>query len=199
MNNMINKIPLPVGVSLFLYRMLNIKRLITNRVAMEKEINKLITVFYPKLIVCGGIDNQLVRDIKRSFVNHLAKPQEYFLLGFKDKTDKERSEWITDFIKDTYLKKYAKIERGRELQDKFFVYNKLKPYFKRDACMISGLNDKDAFMAFVSKHERFIAKPNKGSFGADTGIWDTKEKTPDEVFRELTTNNTSWILEELIE
>lgn len=146
----------------------------------------------------GGIDNQLVRDIKRSFVNHLAKPQEYFLLGFKDKTDKERSEWITDFIKDTYLKKYAKIERGRELQDKFFVYNKLKPYFKRDACMISGLNDKDAFMAFVSKHERFIAKPNKGSFGADTGIWDTKEKTPDEVFRELTTNNTSWILEELI-
>lgn len=54
MSNIINKVPLPVGVCLFLYRILNIKRLITNRVAMEKEINKLITVFYPKLIVCEG-------------------------------------------------------------------------------------------------------------------------------------------------
>lgn len=53
MSNIINKIPLPVGVSLFLYRMLNVKRLLTNRVVMEKEINKLITIFYPKF-VWGG-------------------------------------------------------------------------------------------------------------------------------------------------
>ena len=149
--------------------------------------------------MCGGGDNQLVRDVKRSFVKHLAKPQEYFLLGFKEKTDKERSEWITAYIKDTYLKKYAKIERGKELQDKFFVYCKMKPYFKRDACMISGVSDKKNFVSFVSKHERFIAKPNKGSFGADTKIWDMKDMIPDEVFNELTANNTSWILEELIE
>lgn len=141
----------------------------------------------------------MLNDVKKSYVRHLAKPQEYFLFNFQDKTDKERGEWITDFIKDTYLKKYAKIERSKELQDKFFVYEKMKPYFKRDACMIKGASDKDSFMGFVNKHSRFIAKPNAGSFGADTKIWNVLENAPESIFDKLIANKTSWILEELIE
>lgn len=197
MSNIINKIPLPVGVSLFLYRMLNVKRLISNNEAMEKDINRLLNIFCPDATEHDR--KSIIKDIKRCFVRHLAKPQEYFLLGFKDKNAKERDEWITDFIKDTYLKKYAKIQRAKELQDKFFVYKRMKPYFKRDACIITGEADKNTFMEFVDKHSRFIAKLNTGSFGADTRIWDVTYTTPEKVFKDLTANNTNWILEELIQ
>lgn len=196
MSRLIDKFPLPIWASLGLYRCLNAYRLVSNKEKMEKEINNLIEIFCPDISV--EKKKSLIKDVKWSFVRHLAKAQEYFLLGFASKTDKERSEWITDFIKDTYLKKYAKIERARELQDKFFVYEKMKPYFKRDACMISGPKDKESFLTFAAKHNRFIAKPNTGSFGANTGIWDVSEKEPRVVFNELTLGNITWILEELI-
>lgn len=197
MSRLIDKLPLPIWASLGLYRCLNAYRLVSNKEKIEKDINGLINVFFPK----NTLEEKkgLIKDVKRCYVRHLAKPQEYFLLGFAQKTDKERSEWITDFIKDTYLKKYAKIERAKELQDKFFVYEKMKPYFKRDACMISGPRDKESFLAFTAKHNRFIAKPNTGSFGANTGIWDVSEKEPEVVFNELTSGKATWILEELIE
>lgn len=197
MSRLIDKLPLPIWASLGLYRCLNAYRLVSNKEKIEKDINGLINVFSPK----NTLEEKkgLIKDVKRCYVRHLAKPQEYFLLGFAQKTDKERSEWITDFIKDTYLKKYAKIERAKELQDKFFVYEKMKPYFKRDACMISGPRDKESFLAFAAKHNRFIAKPNAGSFGANTGIWDVSEKEPEVVFNELTSGKATWILEELIE
>lgn len=85
------------------------------------------------------------------------------------------------------------------MQDKFFVYDKMKLYFKRDACMIKDASDKGSFMEFVSKHSRFIAKPNSGSFGADTKIWNLNEKDPESVFNVLIASKSNWILEELIE
>jgi len=197
MSGLIDKLPLPIGVSLGLYKVLNVYRLTANKEAMENDICKQIDIFCPNIAV--EKKKGLIKDVKRCYVRHLAKPQEYFLLGFANKSNFERSEYITDHIKDTYLKKYAKIERAKELQDKFFVYEKMKPYFKRDACMISGVNDKEVFLSFATKHSRFIAKPNKGSFGADTGIWDVSEKEPETVFNELTVGKTTWILEELIE
>lgn len=195
MINLIKRLPLPIWTSLFLYRLYNMYRLIVNKTSIESDITNQIKIF------CPNIDNKshVIKDVKRCYVWHLAKPQEYFLLGFKDKTYKERSEWITDFIKDTYLKKYAKIERAKELQDKFFVYAKMKPYFKRDACMISGKNDKETFLDFAKKHSRFITKPNVGSFGADTQIWDVKANNPEAIFEVLIASKCSWILEELIE
>lgn len=197
MSRLIDKLPLPIWASLGLYKCLNVQRLVSNKEKMNKDINNLIEIFCPDISVKKKTD--LIKDVKRCFIRHLAKPQEYFLLGFANKTDKERSEWITDFIKDTYLKKYAKIERAKELQDKFFVYEKMKPYFKRDACMITGVKDKESFLAFVAKYNRFIAKPNTGSFGANTVIYDVSEKEPEVLFNELTSGNTTWILEELIE
>ena len=195
MGNLIKRLPLPIWASLFLYRLFNMYRLIVNRTDFECDISKQIKIFCPNV----KEKSRLVRDVKMCYVRHLAKPQEYFLLGFKDKTNKERKEWITDYIKDTYLKKYAKIERGKELQDKFFVYAKMKPYFKREACIVFGQKDKQAYMAFAKQHNRFIAKPNAGSFGVDTKIWDMKVSNPDAVFSVLLASKCSWILEDLIE
>lgn len=197
MSNIIKRLPLPIWANLFLYKALNAYRLVAPKKSIESDISKQLVIFCPN--IGGGDRISLIKDVKKCYVRHLAKPQEYFLLGFQNKTDKERSEWITDFIKDTYLKKYAKIERAKELQDKFFVYEKMKSYFKREACIVRGEEDKVSFLTFANKHTRFIAKPNSGSFGADTRIWDVNEILPQTVFNDLIAGNSTWILEELIE
>ena len=190
----IMRIPLPVWASLFLHKVLNLYRLVAHKGLIEREISKQIGIF------CPDIENksQLVKDIKRCYVLRLAKPLEYFLFGFEEKTNKERNEWITDFIKDTYLKKYSKLEQLEELLDKFNFYVKMKPYFRREACMVFGHRDKEAFLLFANEHRRFIAKPNTGSFGANTVIWDLNDRTDEDVFTQLIASNCSWILEELI-
>ena len=190
-------ISLPVGLTLFLYRIYNIYRLVVNRFEIEKEIKKQIQVFSPNSN--GGGNCSLIRDIKKSYVLYLAKPQEYFLFNFIDKTTAERSEYLTDYIKDTYLKKYARIEKARQLQDKFYVYEKMRQYYNREACLVSNENDRAAFNSFISGKTRFIAKPNAGSFGANTNIYDLSSSDPVSIFNELLSYKNSWILEELIE
>ena len=168
-----------------------------NRTEIEQEIKKQVQVFQPKSD--GGGDSTLIHDIKKSYVLHLAKPLEYFLFNFKDKSNSERSQYLTDFIKDTYLKKYAKIERAKQLQDKYYVYDKMKQYYNREACLVSNENDFDTFNAFVTDNPRFIAKPNAGSFGANTMIYNLINQDTKTIFNELLSYKTHWILEELIE
>jgi hypothetical protein len=147
----------------------------------------------------GGENSALIHDIKKSYVLHLTKPLEYFLFNFKDKSNSERNQYLTDFIKDTYLKKYAKIKRAKQLQDKFYVYDKMKQYYNRDACLVLNESDFETFNTFITDKTCFIAKPNAGSFGANTMIYNLIDKDPKAIFNELLSFKTSWILEELIE
>ena len=183
-------------MTLSLYRVYNLYRLLFNKTEIELDIKKKIQVFESKT---DGGNSALIHDIKRSYVLHLAKPLEYFLFNFKDKTDAERKRYLTDYIKDTYLKKYAKIERAKRLQDKFYVYDKMKQYYNREACLVRDESDFETFNAFVIGKTGFIAKPNAGSFGANTMIYNLINQDSRTVFNELLSFKTNWILEELIE
>ena len=195
MKKVITSDSLPIGFTLFLYRVYNLYLLVFNRKEIEQEIKKQIQVFQPESVV----DSALIHDIKKSYVLHLAKPLEYFMFNFEDKTNVERKQYLTDYIKDTYLKKYAKIERAKQLQDKFYVYEKMKQYYSRDACLVKDESDFGAFNVFIMGKTRFIAKPNAGSFGANTTIYNLIDQDPKAVFNELLSFKTNWILEELIE
>lgn len=197
MKKVITSINLPVGLTLFLYRVYNLCRLVFDRTEIEQEIKKQIQVFQPNFDWEG--DSAFIHDIKKSYVLHLAKPLEYFLFNFKDKSNSERNLYLTDFIKDTYLKKYAKIKRAKQLQDKFYVYDKMKQYYNREACLVSNESDFETFNTFVTNKTRFIAKPNAGSFGANTMIYNLINQDPKAIFNELLSFKTNWILEELIE
>lgn len=196
MKKIIMSISLPVGVILFLYRIYNIYRLVVYKSEIEKEIKKQIKVFFPNSM---GVNSSLIQDVKKSYVLHLSKPQEYFLFNFMGKTNAERSKYLTDYIKDTYLKKYAKIEKARQLQDKFYVYKKMHKYYNREACLVSNESDRAAFNAFITGKTHFIAKPNAGSFGANTKIYDLSSSDSVSIFDELLSYKNSWILEDLIE
>lgn len=142
--------------------------------------------------------NSLKKELKHRYAVDLVKPCEYFLFGFEHKSQAECNEFLTDIVKDMYCCKYAGMEKFQVLKDKFAFYELMKEHFFRDACKLRTPSDKEAFIAFVRKHHRFIAKPNSGSFGKNTNIY-TITDNAEQVFDELTKDGTEWIIEELIE
>lgn len=70
MINIIKKIPLPVSLSLVLYRALNMWRLKINKSSIENEIRNQIELFCPE----DQNNMNLINDVKRSYVRYLAKP-----------------------------------------------------------------------------------------------------------------------------
>ena len=161
---------------------------------LNKEINHVASLFLK-----AEDFKILKRDITYCYIWGLVKPLEYFLFGFKDKTRKERAAYITDIEKDMYCNKYVGHHQFEELMDKWNLYSLMTSYYKRDAILLECNTPFHDFADFVNKHKRFIAKPNKGSFGLNTSIIDTSNLEIQSVYDNFTKSScSSWIIEELI-
>ncbi len=111
--------------------------------------------------------NRIYRDLLCSkkfygFTNY----KEYFMFGFEKLDYNQRHEYVT-------TSEYKKIwdTLGIDLEnnilfDKYLLYNRIKPYYKRDIVSIRSIQDYPQFVEFVSKHNSFLFKPAKGSLGA---------------------------------
>lgn len=93
---------------------------------------------------------------------------EEFYLHLKDKTDAEKREYMVRQLRNIYvrhLNEDAGPERVQKLEDKYRLYQILKPYYKRDVIEIRTLDDLDVFTEFARKHKEFVVKPADFSFG----------------------------------
>lgn len=142
---------------------------------------------------------RLKRDMIYNYVFTLTKPKEYFLLDFWTKNRKERAQYMTDFEKDMYCHKYDGHRQFEVLMDKWRFFSLMRKHYKRDAMLLDRETPIDDLIHFAEKHPKFIAKPNKGSFGANTSIIDTSNSVIQYIYDNLTKGDChSWILEELI-
>jgi len=93
---------------------------------------------------------------------------EEFYLHLMDKTDAEKREYMVRMNRNAYAQHLnwdAGPERVEILEDKFRLYQILKPYYKRDVIEIRNLDDLEAFTAFAKKHKVFVVKPANFSMG----------------------------------
>ncbi len=93
---------------------------------------------------------------------------EEFYLKLKDKTDAEKREYMVRQIRNIYVRHLnwdAGPDRVEKLEDKYRLYEILKPYYKRDVIEIRNLDDLEKFTAFAKKHNVFVVKPADYSFG----------------------------------
>ncbi len=87
---------------------------------------------------------------------------EEFYLHFNEKNHAEKSEYLVGQLRCIYchhLNSGGGPERVKLMGDKYCLYQKLKPYFKREMISISDEGDYPAFDAFVKRHNDFIVKP----------------------------------------
>lgn len=93
---------------------------------------------------------------------------EEFYLHLKDKTDAEKREYMVRQIRHVYVRHLnwgAGPDRVAQLEDKYRLYQRLKPYYKRDVIEIRSMDDRDTFVDFAKKNEVFVVKPADYSFG----------------------------------
>ena len=94
--------------------------------------------------------------------------EEEFYLKLKDKTDLEKREYMTRQLRNIYvlhLNEAAGPNRIKKLEDKYLLYQTLKPYYKRDMIEICSLDDITEFTDFAKKHNTFVVKPSNFFFG----------------------------------
>ena len=87
---------------------------------------------------------------------------EEFYLHFDIKTDAEKREYLADIERSKYfdhLNSGGSREIYNILCDKFFLYQRLKPYYMRDMIEIQSEEDFPSFEAFVTVHDTFVVKP----------------------------------------
>jgi len=84
---------------------------------------------------------------------------EYGMYRFKERTHAEKSEYVTWFNRYIYM---AFLNRQKDLHlldNKYEAYTLLKPYYKREAMVVSSWADYDAFCSFAARHRSMFVKP----------------------------------------
>ncbi len=93
---------------------------------------------------------------------------EVIYYGLYEKTSKEKEEYMLENMRIRYIN-HLNSGGGKEmrqlLQDKYMLYKKLEPYYKRDVIEIHSMDDFDIFSQFVAKHPIFVIKPADFYYG----------------------------------
>ena len=87
---------------------------------------------------------------------------EEFYLHFDTKTDAEKKEYLADNERERYF--HHLNSGGGEairniLADKYFLYQRLQPYYMREMIEVQSEEDFPAFEEFAKKHDVFVVKP----------------------------------------
>ena len=112
-------------------------------------------------------ENMLYRAIYDYWV-YGCNVDEEFYYHFYEKTDAEKLEYMVGRIRSkyvAYLNSGGSEDIKQQLEDKYRLYKRLEPYFKRDVIEIIDDDDFKVFEAFVKKHPVFVVKPSNFYFG----------------------------------
>lgn len=144
--------------------------------------------------------NKLTKDVVSCWLKYQALPYEYFLFGFRNKSQDKRASFLTDMVR---LKAIGEVSDTKEflenVNDKFAFFNRMKPYYGREAMLVDQNTYSDDFVTFALKVKRLFIKPLEGSkgFGAISADVNTKEDAL-KLLLDLKSKNVRWIAEEKV-
>lgn len=93
---------------------------------------------------------------------------EEFYLHLIGKSDAVKRGYMVRQIRNVYVKHQnlgAGEDRVEQLENKYRLYQRLKPYYRREAIRICDPSDFEIFEAFANRHEEFVVKPEDCSLG----------------------------------
>lgn len=85
--------------------------------------------------------------------------EEYGLFGFDGKPHCEKLQYLTRTNRIPYMRYLNRTSDLFLLDDKYNAYRLLKPFYRREAMLLSGEQDYSAFCEFTRKHQSIFVKP----------------------------------------
>ncbi len=143
---------------------------------------------------------ELTHDIVKCYLQYGATPTEYFIFNFRHASDEVRASFVTDMDKDKTLMQTVDIKLyKRELQDKHAFYKRAKEFFKREACLVAGAEDWEAFRQLAARSADVFVKPLESSYGRGAAALHLEtEEEMRRAFASLLEQGGKWIAEEKI-
>lgn len=145
---------------------------------------------------------KLNRDMIRAWYKNTVTPEEYYIFGYRDLSQKERDRFVSRKEKDLMMCLHVGIgEDYLLLKDKYKFFSKFGEFFHRDVCLLNGdAEHQRSFFQFCRKHSRFIAKKNKGRMGLGTVVreHDGSDAAIQNEIQYLLSSGEEWVIEELI-
>lgn len=124
--------------------------------------------------------------------------QDYCIYGLVDKTFQCRKTFVSDKLRYHYCDILNEPFVEKMMTDKYACYQNYKKFYKRDVLGCYTERDKEAFLSFMKKHDRFIFKPIEEHSGHGIRIVSTSEINVDTFMAEMFKKG-AFIVEELIE
>ncbi len=93
---------------------------------------------------------------------------EVFAYSFFEKNHEEKAEYLVAGLRAKYvdhLNGGRKDETIYQLEDKYRLYKRLTPYYKREMIKVNGADDYELFKGFVGRHPTYVVKPVNTSCG----------------------------------
>lgn len=110
--------------------------------------------------------SMLARDMVYSLHRFGFMFDEYFWYGFEHLNARGRKEFVPDKVRYKIYDDLNSLASYNLFLDKWKTYQEFKPFFGREAFLISGGgSDKSAFLDFCERHPRFLVKPIDGNCG----------------------------------
>lgn len=149
-------------------------------------------------------NEKVLSDILNMAKKYRFSAEEYFYYHFADKSEQERSSFMSDLNRIDFCEKLNKAKNLAIFDDKMKSAEVFSEYYKRDLCGVKNEADAEAFLSFVEKHPRFMLKPMTGTCGSGIEILnlgecvDKKQKFNELLKRYCSGINDGFIVEELI-
>ncbi len=125
------------------------------------------------------------------------EPDEYFYYHLEGKTESEKREYVSDLEKEILTYTLNDVIDIEVFMDKSRTYQKLKPYFKREAVSIEHPRDYQRFLRFIKKHPSFVRKSIGMGRGNGVSKIESVGQDPKELFQYLIGMGKQ-LLEELV-
>ena len=138
------------------------------------------------------------QDMRRCAVKYGAGYMDYDLFEMYNLTDEQRETYLTRGRNNALVRQYNDPAHMDDFGDKIRFNAKFGPFLHRDWVPVTGDNREDV-MAFLQRHETFMAKPSRGSCGWGIEKLNTADfESPDALYGYLAEKAPLLELEEVI-
>ena len=149
-------------------------RFIGNSLFRSRAADEAIVRFCPDSLPYGMKHSALKRDMMHEKSARFFTFEEYFLYRLYALSKRERKTFVSDYERVLLLKKLNREENAFVFFDKSETYARFSGYYGREVMKI-GPSDKKELREFAARHEVFVVKPVRESFGNGVRIYRTAE------------------------
>lgn len=150
-----------------------LRRLRNKRILSQAVMNRVITQRDPN--VTDEERAKIILDMTEMAKKYRFGPEEYYQYRFKEKTEDERKEIVSDLNRIDYCDTVNDNKNLSIFNNKLKTYKVFGKFYKRDLVGVTSKKQKNEFVKFTEKHDRFMIKPLVGSCGHGIRVIDLSE------------------------